>query len=67
MKDTKKWYGHPLQDKVDRGEVRLVDHLDIPEGEFLSKIANLEPEEREIAMWARQKRLRLPATSRNAV
>jgi len=56
---SKKWRGHPLQEKIDKGEVHLIDHLDIPENEFLAKIAILEPEEREIAIWARQKRLKL--------
>jgi len=57
----KKWQGHPLQKRVDKGEVQLIDHLDIPENEFQAKIAILEPEEREIAIWARQKRLKLSA------
>jgi len=56
---SKKWLGHPLQKRVDRGEVQLIDHLDIPEDEFQKKIANLEPEEQEIAIWARQKRLKM--------
>ena len=55
----KKWHGHPLQEKVDKGEVQLIDHLIIPENEFMAKMATLEPEEQEIAIWARQKRLRL--------
>ena len=56
---NKKWLGHPLQKRVDKGEVQLIDHLDIPEDEFQAKIAILEPEEQEIAIWARQKRLKL--------
>ncbi|MCL2378002.1 MAG: hypothetical protein FWC77_02645 [Defluviitaleaceae bacterium] len=59
MKTDKKWRGHPLQERIDRGEVQLIDHLDIPETDFLAKIAVLEPEEQEIAIWARQKRLKL--------
>jgi len=58
-----KWLGHPLQKRVDNGEVQLIDHLDIPEEEFKAKIALLEPEEQEIAIWARQKRLKLSSTS----
>jgi len=56
---TKRWRGHPLQDKIDKGEIQLIDHLDIPEDEFQAKIAILEPEEQEIAIWARQKRLKI--------
>jgi len=59
---SKKWLGHPLQNKIDTGEIQLIDHLDIPEEIFQAKIAALEPEEREIAIWARQKRLHLPKT-----
>ena len=58
---TKKWRGHPLQEKVDKGTVQLINHLEIPENEFLAKISILEPEEQEVAIWARQKRLRLSA------
>ena len=54
--NRKEWRGHPLQEKVGKGEVQLIDHLDIPENEFLAKIAILEPEEQEVAIWARQKR-----------
>jgi len=62
----KKWHGHPLQEKVDKGEVQLIDHLIIPEDEFLAKMAALEPEEQEIAIWARQKRLRLSSKGTKA-
>jgi len=55
--NTKKWLGHPLQKRVDKGEVQLIDHIDMPEDEFQAKISFLEPEEQEIAIWARQKRL----------
>ena len=40
---------HPLQDKIERGEVKLIDHLNIPETDFQSLIATLEPHEREVA------------------
>jgi len=38
--------GHPLRDRVARGEVTLIDPLDIPDRE--AKLAALSPEEREI-------------------
>jgi len=63
---NRKWRGHPLQEKINKGEVKLIDHLDIPENDFLAKIAILEPEEQEIAIWARQKRLKLPSKKASA-
>ena len=42
---TMKRKGHPLREKVSRGEIKLIDPFDIPDRE--SKLAKLSPEERE--------------------
>jgi hypothetical protein len=39
--------GHPLRERVRRGEVKLVDPFDIPEAELAEKLAALDPGERE--------------------
>ena len=38
--------GHPLREKIARGEVTLINPLDIPDRE--AKLAALPPEDREI-------------------
>jgi len=48
---------HPFQDKIERGEIKLVDHLNVSEGEFQSLLAELEPPERELATRIREKGL----------
>ena len=40
--------GHPLQKKIDSGELRRISILDIPDRE--TKLAALEPEEREFVL-----------------
>jgi len=40
--------GHPLRERVRRGEVVLVDPFDIPEAELAAKLAALDPAEREL-------------------
>ena len=46
--NTMKRKGHPLREKVKRGELKLVSPSDIPDRE--SKLAQLTPDEREVIM-----------------
>ena len=39
---------HPLQKKIDKGEIKLISILDIPDRE--AKLAALEPDEREFVL-----------------
>lgn len=55
-----KWRGHPLQDRVDRGEIKLVDYLDVPKEVLLSRIANLDPMEQDVIIWAWERRGQFP-------
>ena len=48
---------HPFQEKIERGEVQLVDHLNVPDSDFQSLIVDLEPQERELAIRIRNKSL----------
>jgi hypothetical protein len=48
--------GHPLREKVMRGEIKLIDPFDISDEEFNEKIAALTPDEREFAIDARNER-----------
>ena len=43
---TMKRKGHPLREKVSRGELKLINPSDIPDKE--SKLARLTPDEREL-------------------
>ena len=49
---------HPLQDKIDKGELKLVSPLDITEEEFNVKISLLDPDTRDTVIKLRQKRMR---------
>jgi len=40
--------GHPLQKKIDSGELKLISIFDIPDRE--AKLAALEPDEREFVL-----------------
>ena len=40
--------GHPMQAKIDSGEIKLISILDIPERD--KKLASLEPNEREFIL-----------------
>ena len=40
--------GHPLQKKIDSGELKLISIFDIPDRE--KKLAALEPDEREFVL-----------------
>ncbi|MCL2446618.1 MAG: hypothetical protein FWD06_07625 [Oscillospiraceae bacterium] len=40
--------GHPLRDKVERGDLRLINPLNIPDRD--TKLAALSPEERELVV-----------------
>ena len=40
--------GHPLQTKIDSGELKLISIFDIPDRE--AKLAALEPDEREFVL-----------------
>ena len=46
--DTLKRKGHPLREKIKRGEITLSNPFDISEDEFNDKMAALNPEEREL-------------------
>ena len=48
--------GHPLREKVMRGEVKLIDPFDISDEDFNDKIAVLTPDEREFAINTRNAR-----------
>ena len=39
--------GHPLREKVKRGEIKLMNPFDISDEEFNDKIVALTPDERE--------------------
>ena len=45
--------GHPLREKIDRGEVKLLDPFNVPEEDFNAKLANLNPDEREFIISIR--------------
>ena len=45
--NTLKRRGHPLREKVKRGEIKLTNPFDISDEEFNDKIFALTPEERE--------------------
>jgi len=49
---------HPLQAKIDSGDVKTVNRWDIPDAEWDEKMALLDAEERETANWYRQEKLR---------
>ena len=42
--------GHPLREKVKKGEITLLNPFDISDEEFNNKIAALNPDEREFIM-----------------
>ena len=44
---TLKRRGHPLREKVKRGEIKLINPFDISDQEYNEKIAALNPDERE--------------------
>ena len=48
--NTLKRRGHPLREKVMRGEIKLIDPFDISDEDFNNKIAALTPDEREFAI-----------------
>jgi len=41
---------HPLQAKIDSGELKLIDPFDISDEEFNIKIALMAPEDREFIL-----------------
>ena len=45
---------HPLQDKINNGEWKLVDHMDISDEQFEKNIAALDADEREFAIKNRK-------------
>ena len=45
---------HPLQAKIDSGEIKLRDNFDIPDEEFNEEIRQLDEDEREFAMEKRR-------------
>jgi hypothetical protein len=47
---TLKRRGHPLREKVKRGEIKLLDPFDISEEEFQEKIKLLDDEQREYVL-----------------
>ena len=49
---------HPLQTKIDRGELKIINRWDISDDEWNVKMALLDPEERETANWYRQEKIR---------
>ena len=53
----KKRMEHLRNAKIGGGELEVVSYLNISEAEFYEKIALLEPEEREIAIEFRQRKL----------
>ena len=44
---------HPLQDKINRGEWKLVDHMDISDEQFEKNIAALDADDRDFAIKTR--------------
>ena len=49
--------GHPLREKIMRGEIKLIDPFDISEEEFQEKIKFLDEYQREYALeqWKERK------------
>jgi len=45
---------HPFQDRIDKGEIKLKSHFDIPDSEFNEKIKHLSDENREYMIEMRQ-------------
>ena len=45
---------HPLQAKIDSGELKLIDPFDISEEEFQEKLRHLSEDQREFALERRQ-------------
>ena len=45
---------HPLQNKIDKGEIKLKSHFDIPDTEFDEKIQHLSEDDREYIIKMRQ-------------
>jgi hypothetical protein len=48
--------GHPLREKVARGEFKLIDPFNISEEEFKAKMDALSPDEREFISEIRELR-----------
>ena len=48
---------HPLQTKIDSGELKLVDYFNITEEEFEEKLQHLDDDERKFALQYRQNKL----------
>jgi hypothetical protein len=48
---------HPFQEKIERGELQLADHLNIPDRDFQALVTVLEPTEREVATRIRDNTL----------
>ena len=47
---------YPLQSKIDKGELKLIDPLDIPEEALNEKLQLLSKEEREFIIQLKQSR-----------
>jgi hypothetical protein len=45
---------HPLQSKIDSGELKPVDYFDISDEEFNAKLQCLDDDERQFALQYRQ-------------
>ena len=45
---------HPLRDKINRGEWKLVDHMDISDEQFEKNIADLDADDRDFAIKIRK-------------
>ena len=48
---------HPLQKKIDSGELKLINPFDIPDEEFEEKIKHLDEYMRETVIIMRQRRI----------
>ncbi|MCL1994584.1 MAG: hypothetical protein FWG63_00085 [Defluviitaleaceae bacterium] len=45
--------GHPLREKIKKGEITLLNPFDISDEDFNQKIAELNPDEREFLITVR--------------
>ena len=51
--NTLKRRGHPLREKIKKGEITLLNPFDISDEDFNQKMAELHPDEREFITTAR--------------
>lgn len=56
---------HPLQDKINSGEWKLVDHMDISDEQFEKNIAVLDADDRDFAiknrdLWKKEQAKKTP-------